>query len=81
MIKLRIEERLNGRSLYWLSKETGIAYSTIHRLATTPAQGISFIVLDKLCDAFECQPGDLIFKNSASASIKMRTGNTRRRGT
>jgi DNA-binding Xre family transcriptional regulator len=64
MIELRLEERLKGRSLYWLSKQTGIAYSTIHRLATMPPQGISFIVLDKLCDALECKPGDLITKTS-----------------
>jgi putative transcriptional regulator len=63
MVELRLKERLGNRSLYWLAKQTGIAYSTIHKLATTATQGISFGVLDKLCDALECTPGDLLVKS------------------
>jgi putative transcriptional regulator len=62
MIKFRLEERLGDRSLYWLAKEAGISYSTIHKLKKTPPKGISFEVLDKLCDALNCTPGDLLVK-------------------
>jgi DNA-binding Xre family transcriptional regulator len=64
MIELRLNERLGSRSLYWLAKQSGIAYSTIHKLKKAAPQGISFDVLDKLCDALECAPGDLLVKVS-----------------
>ena len=62
MIEFRLDERLNGRSLYWLAKESGIAYSTIHKLKKEPPHGISFDTLDKLCAALDCAPGDLLVR-------------------
>jgi putative transcriptional regulator len=62
MIRLQLADRLGNRSLYWLAKETGIAYSTIHKLSRTNTQGISFVVLDKLCEALDCEPADLLVR-------------------
>jgi len=52
--------KLRGRSLYWLAKETGIAYTTLHKLGKHETGGIDFRVLNKICGALECQPGDLL---------------------
>lgn len=62
MIELQLDSWLGDRSLYWLAKQSGVAYSTIHKLKKTQPQGISFDVLSKLCDALECAPGDLLLK-------------------
>jgi len=70
MIRLQIHEQLRNRSLYWLSKETGIAYSTIYKLATKPTKGISFVVLDKLCNVFNCNPGDLLIRDGQFEKVQ-----------
>ncbi len=57
-LKKLVEDR--GRSLYWLSKETGLAYTTIWKLASGDSQGISFDVLEKICEKLECTPNDLL---------------------
>jgi len=61
-IKTRLEDLLTerGRSMYWLSKEKGIAYSVLWRLKTGRATSIRFDILVRICEALECQPGDLI---------------------
>jgi putative transcriptional regulator len=65
-IKFKIKELLDerGKSLYWLSKQTNTAYSTVHKLANDKTDSISFVVLDKLCDALECEPCELIFRET-----------------
>lgn len=61
-IEFRIDEVLRQReqSLYWLSRTTGISYTTLWRLNKDRALGINFATLEKLCLALECQPGDLM---------------------
>lgn len=66
MIEVRIDERLEerGRSFYWLSKQTGISHTTLWRLKKGKALGINFVTLEKICQALECEPGDVLrFKN------------------
>ena len=46
--------------MYWLSKEKGIAYSVLWRLKTGRATSIRFDILIRICEALECQPGDLL---------------------
>jgi putative transcriptional regulator len=64
MIRLDVSSKLEGRSLYWLAKTTGMPYSTVHKLGNAQTYGISFDVLDKLCDALGCEPGDLLVRVS-----------------
>jgi len=61
-IKFRIEEvlRERGQTLYWLSRNTGVSYTTLWRLTKDRALGMNFATLEKLCVALECPPGDLI---------------------
>lgn len=48
--------------MYWLAQETGIAYTTLHRLGKARANSIDFRVLDGICAALNCQPGDLFIR-------------------
>lgn len=64
MIQVMLDEILNnrGQSLYWLQQHTGIAYTTLWRLRTGKANSITFPILNVICDALECRPGDLLIK-------------------
>jgi putative transcriptional regulator len=61
-ITFKIEEVLKQReqSLYWLSRTTGISYTTLWRLTKDRALGMNFATLEKMCVALECRPGDLM---------------------
>jgi len=61
-IKFRIEDILRKReqSLYWLSRTTGVSYTTLWRLTKDRSLGVNFATLEKLCVALRCGPGDLL---------------------
>lgn len=61
-VKIKIEELLEerGRTLYWLAKESGVDYQGLYRFKTGKAHGIRFNVLEGICKALECSPGDLL---------------------
>jgi putative transcriptional regulator len=63
-VKIDLETHLAGRSLYWLAKNSGVPYSTLHKIARNKTDGISFIVLEKLCDSLDCEPCELIVKQN-----------------
>lgn len=62
MIKIRVDQLLaeHGRTFYWLAKETGISHTTLWRLKKGKALGINFETLEKMCEALNCQPGDVL---------------------
>ena len=62
IIKLCIDELLENRArtFYWLSKQTGISHTTLWRLKKRKALGVNFVTLEKICQALECEPGDLL---------------------
>ena len=64
MVKTRIEEVLTerGRSLYWLAKESGITYAALWNLKERRTDGITFTLLDAICKALDCQPGDILVR-------------------
>ena len=62
MIKIELEKILDGKSLYWLSQQTGIRWGTIAAIAKGTIRRIDLESLDAICDALECQPGDLLVK-------------------
>ena len=67
-IEVRIDELLEqkGRTFYWLSKQSKISHSTLWRLKKGKALGINFVTLKSICQALECEPGDI---------LKLGTGN------
>jgi putative transcriptional regulator len=76
MIEIRVDELLagHGRTFYWLAKETGISHTTLWRLKKGRALGINFDTLLKICQALECQPGDVLglSNNKKKTSKKLR---------
>ncbi|HEY7784683.1 MAG TPA: helix-turn-helix transcriptional regulator [Pyrinomonadaceae bacterium] len=63
------------RSFYWLAKQTGISHTTLWRLKKGRALGINFETLEKLCQALNCDPGDLLSRVESRKAVK----NVRRR--
>ena len=53
-----LQER--GRSLYWLAKQMGTDYTTMHRFKSGKAGGVTFEMLGRICEALECTPDDLL---------------------
>jgi DNA-binding Xre family transcriptional regulator len=55
MIEIRVDELLagQGRSFYWLAKQTGISHTTLWRLKKGKSFGINLDTLEKMCRALE----------------------------
>lgn len=47
-------------SQYKLAKATGIAFSTLNNLCNNKTSSIQFSVLDKICDAIDCEVADIL---------------------
>jgi putative transcriptional regulator len=62
MIRLTLLEALEkkGKSIYWLQQKTGVRYATLHRLATKDVEKVDLRVLEKICRALDCEPGELL---------------------
>jgi putative transcriptional regulator len=62
VIKVRLDKNLKRRkkTLYWLAKEADLPYLTVWRISQGKAKGITFDVLERICGALECKPGDLL---------------------
>ena len=62
MIKIQVNELLKerGRTFYWLAKQTGVSHTTLWRLKKGKAFGITFETLEKICQALDCLPGDIV---------------------
>ena len=72
MINVRLTELLEerGQSLYWLSKQTGIRYSTVHDLSRGEWRSIKRSVIEALCEVLECEPGELIEREQKTNAKK-----------
>lgn len=64
VIKLRLSEMLRKRGLtrYWLAKQTGIRYASIWHMNRGEIERLHIETLDLICEAFGCQPGDLLVR-------------------
>lgn len=85
MVKTRIEEVLaeRGLSLYWLAKESGVTYAALWNLKEKRTDGITFTLLDAICKALDCQPGDILVRVEGEQPVierKPRGGATKKRG-
>src|SRR6266481_25972 len=62
IIEIRVDEILaeQGRTFYWLAKQTGISHTTLWRLKKGRAFGMNLDTLEKMCRVLECQPGDIL---------------------
>ena len=64
MIVVNIDVMLAKRkmSVTELSEKVGISLTNISLLKNGKVKGIKFETLDKICDALDCQPGDILSK-------------------
>ncbi|HEX8069178.1 MAG TPA: helix-turn-helix transcriptional regulator [Pyrinomonadaceae bacterium] len=83
MIEVRLRQVLeaHGRTRYWLEKETGVHYNTLARIEQAGhTNRIELRVLDKICRALECQPGDLLVFVDEEKSASPRAQKGTRKG-
>ncbi|MGI9068551.1 MAG: helix-turn-helix domain-containing protein [Pyrinomonadaceae bacterium] len=62
MIKIRLNDILEeqGKTLYWLSQETGIRYASLWQMSRDEVSLLSLKNLDTICTALNVKPGDLL---------------------
>ena len=53
-----------------LAAYVGITEQNLSLLRTGKVKGVRFSTLEKICEALDCSPGDLIDYDSASSSSK-----------
>ena len=61
-ILVKLDNRLHDRrmTLTELAERVGITLANLSILKTGKAKAIRFSTLEAICDALECQPGDLL---------------------
>jgi DNA-binding Xre family transcriptional regulator len=57
---LNIESLLGDKTLYRLSKDTGIDYKTIHSHVKGKTSSVRLDHIALLCEALQCSPAELI---------------------
>ena len=62
-----------GRTFYWLAKETGISHTTLWRLKKGKSVGIIFATLERICQVLNCQPGDVLRLSNNKGTGKRRS--------
>ena len=61
-MKVALREIMDNQNItqYKLSKDTGVTTSAINRLTHGKTTSISFELLDKLCEYFQCEVSDIL---------------------
>jgi len=61
-IRLRIDEVLKerGRTAYWLANEVQMTHGGFYKVIHGKIKALNLELLARICDALECEPGDLI---------------------
>ncbi|NLB72112.1 MAG: helix-turn-helix transcriptional regulator [Chloroflexi bacterium] len=60
IVNLDIELARRKMSLTELSEKVGITMSNLSNLKTGKARAIRFSTLEAICEALQCQPGDIL---------------------
>lgn len=79
MIKVTLSELLEerDRTLYWVSMQSGVRYATVWKLSRGEVGRLNLDALDRICEALDCQPGDLLVRETKTGSQKAKS---RKRG-
>ena len=59
--KIREFIEKKGITAYRFWKDTGLSRPTAYRVCSDPEYPLAGEVLDKICDAYQIQPGDILF--------------------
>ena len=70
MIEIQLERLLNDRGMtaYALAKQAGLHQSVIAKFRHNEAKAVRLDVLERICIALECEPGDLLVRKSDKKS-------------
>lgn len=62
IMKILIDEILSeqNKTRYWLASETGVTYLNISNLCSGKTNSIKFTILESICNALCCSPGDIL---------------------
>ena len=62
MLSFKIDEILSkqGKSRYWLSRQTGISENALGKLCRKQTSRIEFDTVEKICKVLDCTPNDII---------------------
>lgn len=65
MLSLKINKILEqqGKTMYWLSKQTGISPNNMNKICNGETSIIRFDTLEKICKALDCSINDLFESN------------------
>ena len=69
IVKLREVLNQRNKSIYWLNKQTGIASSTLSRICNNKTTSIEFSVLDKICEALDCEISDILENTKTDTTL------------
>lgn len=60
-MRINIEEVLikQGKTMYWLAKETGIAYPSIHNIVKGKTERIDFSTMERIAKALKVRLDDI----------------------
>ncbi len=77
LIEVKLAEVLErrGQTFYWLVQEAKVPYSTLRRLDRGVVASIRFDTLAKICEALNCQPGELLSYKATWSESKKRARN------
>ena len=77
-IVVRLDEKLHARrmTLTELSERVDITVANLSILKTGKAKAIRFSTLAAICEALDCQPGDVLEYNSGKPGSALRLAKT-----
>jgi putative transcriptional regulator len=75
MIKLKLDEMLREKNMtaYALHIKSGLHQSVISKIKRNLSKALQLTVLDTLCEALECSPGELIAYENENATQGVNT--------
>lgn len=74
MVKLNLKNLLkeSKHTKYWLVQQTGSSYQTINKMVNNETKSIRFETLNRLCEIFNCEIGDIIVRKKGKKKNKNR---------
>ncbi len=62
VIKIQLEQLLKkqGKTLYWLAKQTGISYNALAKINKNDVTRLELDTIEKICVSLGCEASDLL---------------------
>jgi putative transcriptional regulator len=74
-LEATIDEKLEeiGKTAYWLANEIGVDHATLSQIRKNENKSINRVYFGRICQALDCQPGDLLRLAPASKETKAKS--------